>query len=178
MPNPFATYSTLKFLWTESKPVREWLWSRLPSAQDKKKREMVEDYLASLMDDANALARALPEGDREAKIDERIQRFRIDLGNAKIPQAEIDVLMERATLFVRMLVTGPYAEVLGLRQRLGTVETALASLEKSYAETSREQERQVAHIASELARLRQERVIAMVALVAGFVVLAALILLR
>lgn len=131
MPNPITTYQAIKFLWTESRPVRDWLWSRLPSARDQKKRESAEEHLAKLLDDANDLARALPSESLDDSLDQRIERFRQDLTTAKIPKDEADILTERATLFVRMLVTGPMADIVTLRKRLADSEEDLAEQRKA-----------------------------------------------
>ncbi|HEY0868065.1 MAG TPA: hypothetical protein VGE01_11835 [Fimbriimonas sp.] len=138
MPNPVTTYQTLKFLWNESRPVRDWLWSRLPSVRDGKKRETAEEHLAKLLDDANALAQALPAADLDAKIDERIERFRADLQAARIPKDEADLLTERATMFVRLMVTGPFADLVAIRKRLAELEVDFQESEKRFSAMERE----------------------------------------
>jgi hypothetical protein len=160
MPNPVVTYQTLKFLWNESRPVRDWLWSKLPSVRDQKKRDVAEEHLAKLMDDANALAQALPKEELDAKIDERIERFRTDLQAMRIPRDEADLLTERAAMFVKLMVTGPFSDIVALRTRLAVIEDDLLKAEKRIQslENSNKQTFDLAERAqSEIANFRQQQ---------------------
>ena len=131
MSNILATFSAVKFLWTESKPVRRWLWAKLPFAQDAKKRETAEGLLGELLDEAHKLARALPPADADAAIDKRIEVFRSKLKEAKIPDDQADTLVDRGALFVKLLVTGPIGETANLREQVAELEERLeATLEK------------------------------------------------
>jgi hypothetical protein len=131
MPEAIATFNAVKFLWEESKPVRKWLWSKLPFAQDSIKRDLAEAQLAGLLEDSNKLARQLlPEAADEA-IDKRIGVFRDELLRAKIPKDQVDTLAERAGLFVKLLVTGPLAETAMLEIRMGTLEQAFEHDERA-----------------------------------------------
>jgi hypothetical protein len=113
-----------KFLWDLSKPVRSWLWSKLPSARDAKRREIAENLLADVLEDANKLARSLSPDDADAAIDKRIEQFKADLLKAKIPVEDAETLVERGSLFVKLLVTGPMGETAALRERVAEMERA------------------------------------------------------
>jgi hypothetical protein len=119
-----------KFLWELSKPVRNWLWSKLPSARDAKRREIAENLLADVLSDSNKLARTLSPDDADAAIDKRIEQFRADLLKAKIPPEDTDTLVERGALFVKLLVTGPLGETAALRERVAEMERAGQASEK------------------------------------------------
>lgn len=123
----------VKFLWDLSKPVRGWLWSKLPSARDAKRREIAENLLADVLDDATKLARSLSPDDADAAIDKRLEQFRSDLLKAKIPADDAETLVERGSLFVKLLVTGPMGETAALRERVAEMERATQETEKLVA---------------------------------------------
>jgi hypothetical protein len=132
MPGPIATYSTAKFLWDESKPLRKWLWSRLPFARDLVKREEAETLLAGLLDDCTKLARSLTPDDADEAIDKRLEVFAQDLAKIKIPADQAETLVDRGALFVKLLVTGPMGETAALKERVGEMEKAGQVLERSF----------------------------------------------
>jgi hypothetical protein len=184
MPNPIATYSTLKFLWNESKPVRDWLWTKLPSAKDAKKREAAETHLAKLMDDANDLTRNVAPDSVDALLDQRVEQFRQALLREKIPPQEVDVLTERGSLFVRMLVTGPMGEIGGLRQRVALLEQEVAALQaqqQAMENRSVEQSSALSRLTDterQLATFRQTQTWTMVVVAVGILIAIALAFLR
>ncbi|HWD38188.1 MAG TPA: hypothetical protein VG944_05015 [Fimbriimonas sp.] len=129
MAGPLVTFSTVKFLWNESKPVRQWLWNKLPFAQDQIKKEKAEALLATLLEDSNKLARALPPEEADDRIDRLIEQFRKDLIAEKIPADQADMLVERGGLFVKLLVTGPMGETAALRERVAELEQVVEGIE-------------------------------------------------
>ena len=131
MAEPLVTFTTARFLWQESQPLRKWLWSKLPFARDAAKREQAETLLAALLDDSNKLARALAPDQADEAIDKRLEVFRADLVKAKVPTEEADMLVDRGALFVKLLVTGPMGETAALRERVGEIERAGQTLERS-----------------------------------------------
>jgi len=131
MAEPIATFSAVKFIWTESKPIRTWLWSKLPFAADARKKEAAENHLADLLEDSNKLARTLDPEQADAAIDKRVAQFRVALLQEKIPEAEADVLAERGAMFVKLLVTGPMGESAILRERFGQTEIVVQQMERS-----------------------------------------------
>ena len=126
MAQAIATFNAVRFLWEESKPVRKWLWSKLPFAQDSIKRDFAEAQLAALLQDSNKLARSLLPDEADEAIDKRLGVFRDELVRGKIPADQADTLVERAGLFVKLLVTGPLAETALLETRMATLENAFA----------------------------------------------------
>jgi hypothetical protein len=138
MPTAIAAFDAVRFLWNESKPVRAWLWSKLPFAQDSIKRNLAEAQLGALLEDANKLARTLLPDDADKAIDKRIAVFKDELLKAKIPKDQVDTLADRAGLFVKLLVTGPLAETAMLEIRMGTLEQAFETDEKALAEVRSE----------------------------------------
>jgi hypothetical protein len=135
MPEPIVTFTTARFLWQESQPLRKWLWSRLPFARDAAKREVAENLLAALLEDSNKLARALAPDQADEAIDKRLEVFRADLIKAKVPQDEAETLVDRGALFVKLLVTGPMGETAALRERVGEMEKASQTLERAVETT-------------------------------------------
>jgi hypothetical protein len=131
MPNPITTYSAIKALWNESKPLRNWLWGKLPIVKDLKKRDVIEGHLARLLDDANKLAQALPSDIAETKISERVELFRKEIAKEGVTGEEANALVERANLLARLMVTGPLGDVIDLRFRLAEDEEALQLAERS-----------------------------------------------
>jgi len=138
MGNTIAAFSAVKFLWTESKPIRAWLWSKLPFAQDSIKRDLAEAQLASLLEDSNKLARSLLPEQADEAIEKRLGVFKDELVAAKIPKDQAETLAERAGLFVKLLVTGPLAETAMLEIRMGSLEQAFEGDEKALEEVRRE----------------------------------------
>jgi hypothetical protein len=130
MQNPLTIYSTVKALWKESKPLREWLWDRLPIVKDVKKRDIVEAHLARMLDDANKLAQALPASALDEKITARVEQFRKDIAKEGVTGDEAATLVERANLLARLMVTGPLGDVIDLRFRLAEDEEALRAAER------------------------------------------------
>ena len=131
MPDPIAIVSATKFLWTESKPIRNWLWSKLPFARDQIKREIAENELANLLEDSNKLARSLTPEQADEAIDKRIEVFRVQLVKAKIPEDQAEILVERGALFVKLLVTGPLGETAILQERVTEMEKAGQEAERT-----------------------------------------------
>ena len=129
MPEPLVTLSAAKFIWDESRSVRSALWKKLPFAKDAAKRDLAEQELGRLLEDANKLSRTLPPAQAEPAIEKRIKQFEEDLLKAKIPADEVDVIVDRGILFVNMLVTEPTKEANSLRFRVAELERSLESLE-------------------------------------------------
>lgn len=99
--------------------------------KDGKKRELVENKLARLLDDANKLGHGLSGDVLDSKLDERIAQFKAELEDAGIKGPDADGLVERATLLTRLYVTGPLGELGMLRIRMQQDEEAIAELEKA-----------------------------------------------
>ncbi len=132
MPAPLlATLANFRALWKESKPLRTWLWGKMPIVKDVKKREIVEGHLAKLLDDANKLAQAVPAGDLDDKIAELVSQFRKEIVREGITGEEANALVERANLLARLYITGPLGDVIDLRFRLGEDEEALRAAERA-----------------------------------------------
>ena len=129
MPEPISTYGTLKFLWQESQPIRTWLWGKLPFVRDVKQRDAVEYALSRLLDDSNKLAKGFSGDILEAKLNDRFEQFRQELEDLKIAGADADLFIERANVFVHVLIGGPLGDLIALRSRLSSAEESTVAME-------------------------------------------------
>jgi hypothetical protein len=131
MPGPITIYSSVKALWNESKPIRTWLWGKLPIVKDVRKREVIEGHLARLLDDCNKLAQAIPANLLDDKVNERVDLFRKEIAKEGVTGEEADGLVERASLLTRLYITGPLGDVIDLRFRLAEDEEGLRIAERA-----------------------------------------------
>jgi hypothetical protein len=99
--------------------------------KDAKKRELVENRLARLLDDANKLGHGLSGDVLDSRLDERIEQFKNELTQDGIKGPDAEALVERATLLTRLYVTGPLGELGMLRLRLQQDEDAITELERT-----------------------------------------------
>jgi hypothetical protein len=179
MPLSLATVNAIQFLWKESKPVRSWIWGKLPMVRDTKKRDIVEGLLAKLLDDANKIAQVVPPDEVDSKLEERLAQFRKEIEAEGIKDADADAFMERATLLARLMVTGPLGNVIDLRGRLAILEADLETAEKALAAHTAQNEKMSAQLESLHRRLATMQTLAIVGATAGVlslvVALAALV---
>jgi hypothetical protein len=134
MPDPVLAFHAVKFLWDESRSVRSSLWQKLPFAKDTHKRNIAEQELGQLLEDASKLAKGLTAHQAEDAIEKRLGQFEQTLLEAKIPADQATILVDRAAVMVRLIVTEPVIESGALRLRLADLEASIQTLEASNSE--------------------------------------------
>ncbi len=119
----------IKLLWDESVPLRKFVYSKLPFAKDAAKRKIAEDELSRLLEDSHKLAQSLSPPQAGQAIEKRLDVFRSDLIKGRIPPDQVDTIVDRGGMFVRMLVTDPILENSLLKTRISEIEKAHQELE-------------------------------------------------
>jgi hypothetical protein len=162
MPDPIVAFSVVKFLWDESRSVRSTLMRKLPFAKDAAKRNLVDQELVRLLEDTGKLAKGLSPEQSDLAVEKRVEQFKQTLLKEKIPQDQVATLVERAGVYVRVMVTEPVNENTGLRLRMADLEKSLESLEAA----SEKQRARLEEAEAALRTLKQDK--SVLALWVGF----------